>query len=89
MGYLLKQRRSGLDDLAVVANAMGADAVGVLPVGALTIRWLAIGPVADGNATVVTLEVQDLAETRLRVGDVVVTGALQLPETNDSPKISS
>ena len=37
----------------------------------------------------VTLEVQDLAVTRLRVGDVVVTGSLELPEMDDPPKISS
>jgi hypothetical protein len=89
MGYLLKQRRLGLDDLAAVATAMGAGAVGVFEVGASTIRWLAIGHVAIGNATFVTLEVQDLAVTRLRVGEVVVTGSLELPETDESPKVAS
>ena len=89
MGYLLKQRRLGLDDLAVVATAMGAAAIGAFAVGALTIRWLAIGRLAVGNAKVVTLEVQDLAVTRLRVGDVIVTGAIELPETDEAPKITS
>ena len=89
MGYFLKQRRWGLDDLAVVATAMGAAAVGAFAVGASTIRWLAIGRVAEGNAQVVTLEVQDLTVTRLRIGDVVLTGALELPEIDESPKISS
>jgi hypothetical protein len=89
MGYLLKQRRLGLDDLAVVASAMGAATVGVFAVGASTIRWLAIGQLAAGNAKFVTLEVQDVAVTRLRVGDVVLTGSLELPETDESPKIAS
>jgi hypothetical protein len=88
-GYLLKQRRSGLDDLAVVATAMGAAAVGAFGVGASTIRWLAIGRVEAGNAKVVTLEVQDLAVTRPRVGDVVVTAALELPELDELPKNTS
>jgi Na+/H+ antiporter NhaC len=89
MGYLLKQRRLGLDDLTAVATAMGAAAVGAFAVGASTIRWLAIGRVAAGNAQVVTLQLQDLAVTRLRVGDVVVTGCIDLPEMDESPKISS
>jgi hypothetical protein len=78
-----------LEDLAMVATAMGAATVGAFAAGASTIRWLAIGGVSAGNARVVTLEVQDLAATRLRVGDVVVTGAPELPETDDPPKISS
>jgi hypothetical protein len=89
MGYFLKQRRLGLDDLTVVATAMGVVAVDSLTVGASTIRWLAIGCVAAGNVQVATLEVQDLAVTRLRVGNVVVTGSLELPEMDESPKISS
>ena len=63
---------------------MGAVAVGAFAVGALTIRWLAIGRVEVGKAKVVSLEVQDLAVTRLRVGDVLVTGAIELPEMDES-----
>jgi hypothetical protein len=89
MGNFLKQRRLGLEDLAMVASAMGAVAVGAFAVGALTIRWLAIGRLEEGNAKVISLEVQDLAVTRLPVGDVAVTGALELPETDEAPKMTS
>jgi len=68
---------------------MGAAAVGAFAVGASTIRLLAIGRVGAGGPQVVTLEVQDLAVTRLRVGDVVVTGALELPEMDEAPKVTS
>jgi len=89
MRHLFRQRRLGLDDLAAVATAMGAATVGAFAVGDLTIRWLAIGRLAEGSAKVVTLELQDVAQTRLRVGDVVVTASLDLPEADELPKISS
>jgi hypothetical protein len=31
----------------------------------------------------------DTPATRLRVGDVVVTGSLELPETDEPPKLTS
>jgi hypothetical protein len=89
MGHPFKQRRLELEDLAMIATAMGAVAVDGFSVGGSTIRWLAIGGVESGQAKVVSLELQDLAVARLRVGDVVVTGAVELPETDDPPKIAS
>jgi hypothetical protein len=70
--------------VALIAIAIGAFAIGALAIGRLAIHRVVID-----SAKLKSLEIQDLTVTRLRDAEVTVSGALNLPESNIDPKISS
>jgi hypothetical protein len=76
---LTRSRNRSFRDLAVTAAAIGAVAVGAFAIGALSIGWLAIRRISVGKAKFESLEIRDLTVTRLRAGDLTVSGSLKLP----------
>ncbi len=64
---------------AVGALAVGALAIGALAVGALAIGRLVIGRLAVREARVRSLDLDEVAVKRLRVGEIVITDALRTP----------
>jgi hypothetical protein len=65
--------------VAIGAAALGAVAVGAFAIGVLAIGRLVIRRLLAGQVEFDSFRVRDLAVTRLRVGELVVSDSLELP----------
>jgi hypothetical protein len=75
-------------EAALVAAAAGAVAVGAFAIGALAIGRLAIRRIVAGKVEFKSVKIRDLAVSRLRAGEVTVSGSLKLPATRFESKTS-
>ncbi|MGO8970767.1 MAG: hypothetical protein ACLQDQ_14505 [Myxococcaceae bacterium] len=70
-------------DVATIATAIGAVAIGAFAIGTL-----AVGRVAVRRAKFKSLEIEDLAVTRLHAGELKVSGSLQFPGSEVERQVS-
>jgi hypothetical protein len=74
-----RAKRGAVGALAIGGQAWGALALGALAVGTLAVGRLLIGRLAVGRARMCSLSLDELDVKRLRVGELVITDAIETP----------